>query len=161
MKPYSFDAILAVSAMGLFVVPLAAGAQGSAAKVRAAKPAERASAIASIQSQLKAFNKDDYKTAVTFQSAGLRRSFSSPAAFRAMITQAYPQFAHSKSATFGPARSDITGSHLSLPATVVGKDGVTVHALYLLVREGKAYHVEGVSGGARVLPASDTPDTPV
>ncbi len=161
MKRLSFAAILAAAATGLLTLPLAAGAQAAAAKVRAAKPAERASAIASVQSQLKAFDRDDYKSAVTYQSAGLRRSFGSPAQFRAMITQAYPQFAHSKSITFGPAQCDPAGVHLTLPATVTGKDGVTVHALYLLVREGKMYHVEGVGGGMPVLPPSDTPDTAV
>ena len=161
MKRLPFAALFTLSAAGLLAAALAAGAQGAVLKTRAAKPAERASAIASIQGQLKAFNKNDYKTAVTYQSAGLRRNFSSPAAFRTLITQAYPQFAHSKSVTFGPAQCDATGSHLSLPATVIGKDGVTVRAMYLLVREGKAYHVEGVTGGMRVLPDSDTPDTPV
>lgn len=165
MKRLLSAAVLAVSAssllaMGLLAVPLAAGAQ-SLAKPRAAKPAERASAIASIQGQLKAFDRDDYKTAVTYQSAGLRRSFGSPAEFRAMITQAYPEFAHFKSVTFGPAQCDPAGVHLALPATVVGKDGVTVHALYLLVREGKIYHVEGVGGGMRTLPQGDTPGTDV
>ena len=160
MKRLLYTALFAVTVSGLLAVPQAAGAQTSA-KPRAAKPAERASAIASVQRQLKAFDKDDYKTAVTYQSAGLRRNFSSPAAFRAMITQAYPQFAHSKSAAFGPAQCDAAGTHMILPATVTGKDGVTVHAVYLLVREGKVYHVEGVSGGMRSLPESDTPDTAV
>ncbi len=161
MNRVSVAAILAVSATTLLSVPLAAGAQAPAIKVRAAKAAERASAIASVQGQLKAFNRNDYKTAITFQSAGLRRNFASPAAFAALIMQTYPQFAHSKSAVFGPAQCDLTGSHMTLPATVIGKDGVTVHALYLLVREGKAYHVEGVGGGMRVLPPSDTPDADV
>lgn len=161
MKRLSFAAILAVAVTGLLTVPLAAGAQAPAVKVRAAKAAERASAIASVQGQLKAFNRNDYKAAITFQSAGLRRNFTSPAAFAAMIMQAYPQFAHSKSAAFGPAQCDLTGSHLTLPATVTGKDGVTVHALYLLVREGKVYHVEGVGGGMRTLPPSDMLDSDV
>ncbi len=161
MKRLSFTAIFSVTATALLAIPLVTGAQAPAVKLRAAKAAERASAIASIQGQLKAFDHNDYKTAITFQSAGLRRNFASPAAFAAMIMQAYPQFAHSKSATFGPAQCDQTGSHLSLPATVIGKDGVTVHALYLLVREGKVYHVEGVGGGMRILPPSDTPDADV
>lgn len=161
MKCLLSAAMFAVAATGLLAVPLAAGAQTAAAKVRAAKPAERASAIASVQSQLKAFDRNDYKTAITFQSVGLRRNFASPGEFQAMITQAYPQFAHSKSITFGPAQCDPAGIHLALPATVVGKDGVTVHALYLLVREGKTYHVEGVGGGMRTLPPSDTPDADV
>ncbi len=161
MKRVLFAALLAAAATGLLTVPLAAGAQAPAAKVRTAKAAERASAIASVQGQLKAFNRNDYKAAITYQSAGLRRNFTSPAQFAAMIMQAYPQFAHSKSAVFGPAQCDLTGSHMTLPATVTGKDGVTVRALYLLVREGKAYHVEGVGGGMRVLPQRDTPDADI
>lgn len=124
------------------------------AKMRPAKPAERQAAISSIQAQLKAFERDDYKTAVTYQSAGLKKNFPSADAFRAMMVRTYPEFAHYKTVTFGPAQSDAAGTHLAILATVTGQDGVMRHAVYLMVREAKVYRVEGVAGGAQ-LPLED------
>jgi hypothetical protein len=131
----------------LFIAAAAADAQAPGL-VRHAKAAERTAAISAIQAQLKAFGRDDYKTAITYQSSGLKKSFASPMQFRAMIKQTYPEFAHSKRVVFGPAQADSTGTHLAIPTAVTGQDGITVHAVYLMVREGKAYRVEGVAGGA-------------
>ena len=125
-----------------------------------AKAADRAAAISAIQAQLKAFGRGDYKTAITYQSSGLKKSFQSPGQFRAMIMQAYPEFAHSKRVVFGPAEADAAGAHLAIPVAVTGLDNVTVHAVYLMVREGKAYRVDGVAGGAAAPPASDDDGLP-
>ncbi len=142
----------------LFLVTLSALAAASAApaqtplsaKMRPAKAAERQAAISSIQAQLKAFGRNDYKTAVTYQSAGLKKNFPSADAFRAMMEQTYPEFAHYKTVAFGPAQSDPMGAHVTILATVTGQDGVKVRAVYLMVREGKVYRVEGVAGGAQM-----------
>jgi hypothetical protein len=130
----------------------AAAAQSPFVKPRAAKAGERAAAVSVIQAQLKAFGRDDYKAAVTYQSAGLRRTFPSTQAFRAMMLRTYPQFAHARSVAFGPAQCDPSGAHLAIRAVITGQDGVAVRAVYLLVREGKAYRVEGVAGGAQPPP---------
>jgi len=123
--------------------------------VRPAKAAERTAAIGSIQAQLKAFGRDDYKTAITYQSSSLKKNFASPLQFRAMIVQAYPEFAHSKRVVFGPAQTDATGAHLAILTAVTGQDGVTVRAVYLMVREGKVYRVDGVAGGGVPPPGDD------
>lgn len=127
---------------------------------RPAKAAERAAAVNAIQSQLKAFGRDDYKTAITYQSSGLKKNFASPLQFRAMIVRVYPEFAHSKHVVFGPAQADTTGVHLAVPTAVTGQDGITVHAIYLMVREGKVYRVDGVAGGAITPPGDDTNSAP-
>lgn len=143
-------------ALSTLLVPSAALAQVPLpAKMRPAKPAERQAAISSIQAQLKAFGRDDYKTAVTYQSAGLKKNFPSTEAFRAMMVRAYPEFAHYKTVTFGPAQSDPIGMHLAILASVTGQDGITRRAVYLMVREGKVYRVEGVAGGAQ-MPLEDS-----
>ena len=129
--------------------------------LRPAKAAERTAAITAIQAQLKAFGRDDYKAAIVYQSSGLRKNFASPDQFQAMIKQAYPEFAHSKRAVFGPAEADTTGTHLAIPTAVTGVDGITVHAVYLMVREGKVYRVEGVAGGAVSPPGGDAPSRDV
>lgn len=128
--------------------------------VRPAKAADRTAAISAIQAQLKAFGRDDYKTAITYQSSGLKKNFQSPSQFRAMILQAYPEFAHSKRVVFGPAEADAAGAHLAVPVAVTGLDNVTVRAVYLMVREGKVYRVDGVAGGAAAPPANDDSGLP-
>lgn len=133
--------------LGLWTLSAAASAQAPKLS-RPAKAAERQAAISSIQAQLKAFGRGDYKGAIAYQSSNLKKNFSSPQAFRAMILHAYPQFAHSKRAAFGPAQADQSGAHLAISTAVTGIDGVTVHAVYLMVREGKVYRVDGVAGGA-------------
>ena len=144
-----------LSAITALILTLTAAAYAQApALVRPAKAAERQAAITSIQAQLKAFGRNDYKAAITYQSSSLKKNFPSPLAFRAMIVQAYPEFAHSKRAAFGPAQADATGVHLAIPIDVTGFDGTTVHAVYLMVREGKVYRVQGVAGGTANLPSN-------
>lgn len=147
LVPVAFAALAALSP-----TPPSRAQDPDAAPMRAAKAAERLAAINSISAQLKAFRKDDYKTAVTYQSAGLRHNFPSTDAFRTMMVRTYPEFAHSKSVQFGSAKSDAAGAHLAIQASVTGQDGVTVRAVYLMVREGKTYRVEGVAGGAQAPP---------
>lgn len=139
-------------AFALLTLTAAVSAQAPSL-VRPAKAAERTAAISAIQAQLKAFGRDDYKAAIVYQSSGLKKNFASPDQFQAMIKQAYPEFAHSKRAVFGPAQADASGSHLAIPAAVTGTDGITIHAVYLMVREGKLYKVEGVAGGAAAPPS--------
>ncbi len=135
------------------VGPVAAQNSGPQDAPTAAMPpassAVRKAAAASIKAQLDAFAKDDYAKAVHYQSAGLKRNFPSVSAFRQMITTAYPEFAHYKSVQFGDARADAKGLHVLLPVTLTGQDGVTLKALYMMVKEGKVYKVEGVAGGGR------------
>ncbi len=136
----------------LFAASAALAQDPAPVKMRPARAADRAAAVSSIQAQLKAFGRDDYKTAVTYQSAGLRKNFPSTEAFRAMMTRTYPEFAHYKAVTFGPAESDGTGTHLAIIASITGQDGVKVRAVYMMVREAKVYRVEGVAGGAQLPP---------
>ena len=146
---------LPLFALAALTLTSAASAQ-TPALARPAKAAERTAAIGAIQAQLKAFGRDDYKAAIVYQSSGLKKNFASPGQFRAMILQVYPEFAHSKRVVFGPAQADQAGTHLAIPTAVTGTDGVTVHAVYLMVREGKLYRVEGVGGGAITPLGSDS-----
>ena len=149
--------LTSIIASSIFTAAAAAHAQ-TPDFARPAKAAERTAAVSAIQAQLKAFGRDDYKTAITYQSSSLKKNFASPGQFRAMIVQVYPEFAHSKRVVFGPAQADATGAHLAIPTAVTGQDGVTVHAVYLMVRECKVYRVDGVAGGAITPPSiNDTP----
>lgn len=146
--------LILLSTLTLLALTAAASAQAPFL-ARPAKAAERTAAISAIQAQLKAFGRGDYKTAIGYQSNGLKKNFASPDQFRAMMTHVYPEFAHSKRVVFGPATADAAGAHLAIPTAVTGTNGVTVRAVYLMVREGKNYKVEGVSGGALPPPSDD------
>lgn len=111
--------------------------------------AERKAATEAIEAQLKAFRDDDYETAEKYQSAGLRENFRSLDEFRQMMREQYPQFARYRSVRFGEARCDPTGDRMQLQAVITGQDGVTVRAIYTVVREDGEYRVAGVIGGAR------------
>jgi len=141
--------LFAVTACFVSTITVALAQDLPSLPLRPAKAMERKAAILSIQTQLKAFARDDYKTAMLYQSAGLRKNFASPDAFRTMMVRIYPEFAHYKRIQFGAAQADTHGAHIALQAVVTGQDGVTVHAIYLLVREGKTYRIEGVQGGAQ------------
>lgn len=150
MKPVIYASI------GLALLGMSAHAQSTSSTLRPAKAAERQAAVLSIQTQLNAFARDDYKTAITYQSAGLKKNFASPDAFRTMMVRAYPEFAHFKSVQFGAARADATGNHVAIPVAVTGRDGITVRALYFLVLENKTYRIEGVHGGVQAPPDSSS-----
>ncbi len=115
--------------------------------LRPAKPDVRRAAVAAIQAQLQAFARGDYQTAIKYQSMGLKQNFGSPDAFRQMMEGTYPEFAHYKKVIFGTIRSDISGQRVLVPVSLTGQDGVSIRAAYLMVREGKAYRVQGVVGG--------------
>ena len=129
-------------------------------KMSPASAAVRKAAVASVLAQLKAFARDDYAKAVQYQSANLKQNFPSVAAFKQMMTSAYPEFAHYKSAQFGDAQADTGGVHVLLPVTLTGQDGIVVKAMYILVREGRIYKVDGVAGGERA-PLPLNPDASV
>jgi len=124
-----------------------------------ARAADRAAAITSIQAQLKAFQRDNYQKAVQYQSSGLKRNFPSVADFRRMMQTQYPAFINFKSASFGAAQTPDNGRHLLIPVSLSEGNGVTVRAFYIMVREGKAYKVDGVEGGTAPPPDADPGDS--
>lgn len=135
-----------------------------APKQRAATKDERQGAVRSIQAQLDAFRRDDYQSAVRYQSQALRRNFASTAAFQEVIQMAYPQFARYKSVTFGTvtAQGEGKATQVLVPINLVGQDGVKVQATYIMVKEKDIYCVNGVSGGSAqgALPENQKPKVP-
>ena len=125
-----------------------------------AKEKEAAQKI--IVAQLDAFKADDWDKAVTYQSAGLRRSFASTKQFEEVIKKTYPQFASYKEVKFGKARID--GPMLQIQVQLTGKDGTQIAALYSMIKEPidpkkpkvTAYRVSGVTGGSEQLSDAKT-----
>lgn len=110
---------------------------------RPATPQERRAALSSVRGQLLAFRADDYVRANAYQANA--RRMASADDLRSMITRMYPEYAHSKSVTFGAAQADPTGRHVDVAVAVTGQNDVRSRALYLMVREGTAYRVGGVT----------------
>ncbi len=121
------------------------GAQNEAAQDwKTAGAKEKKAVQQAISNQLEAFRKDDYQAAARWQSRGLRQNFPTVEDFRSAITQAYPQFAHSKSVHYGEAIMTPDGAHVQTQVFVIGKDDIVVSALYFMVLEDGAYRVESV-----------------
>lgn len=93
-----------------------------------------------IKAQLKAFNQNDYARARFYASSDFKQIPLED--FRSMIREDYPQFDKSKAATCG--RPEITGSNALVPATIVGRDGVVVHARYFMNHENGRWKISGV-----------------
>lgn len=111
---------------------------------RKASDSERKAASTVIETQLKAFQNDDYATAEKYQASGLKENFASRDTFRKMMKEHYPQFANYKSVTFGDARADEKGEVIEIQATVTGKDKVVIKAVYVMVKEEGGYRVASV-----------------
>ena len=120
---------------------------------RAAPDKERKAALSSITNQLDAFKREDYLTASKYQSQALRHNFPDAKTFGEMIKKGYPQFARSRSVAFGAAQIDKSGKVFRVPVSVIGADGLSADALYVMILEDGLWRVSGVSGGnARTKP---------
>jgi uncharacterized protein DUF4864 len=108
--------------------------------------------VKAIRGQLSAVNRSDYRAAYRFAAPEIQAQFPLPA-FQAMVERGYPQIAHSRSAAFGSP--DVRGDTVAVPVTITGRDGVTVHVVYLMRHEQNGWRVAGVEGGA--LPGGPTP----
>jgi hypothetical protein len=93
--------------------------------------------------QLSAFRRDDFDSAYTFASAMIKGMFDR-AAFEAMVRNGYPEIARSASARITDAQLAPDASSAVLTLRVRGANGVTVEALYEMIRENGSWRVNGV-----------------
>lgn len=133
-------------------------AQDAPPQWKPATPAQRSAAGAAIRAQIEAFKSGQWDKAVSYQSATLKRNFTSTAAFRAMMERTYPQFIRFQNVSFGPARA--AGPYLQIAVQLAAKDGTATSAIYIMVKEKAGYRVDGVSGGALPPPAPKAPARP-
>ena len=118
-------------------------------ELRAATAEEKKAVSTAIETQLKAFRDNDYAKATKYQSLSLRKNFRDAEEFRTMMRRSYPQFASYKSVKFGDAHCSKDGTMCQIHVTVTGKDGVTLTALYAMVKEEGEWRVGSVYGGVR------------
>ena len=138
----------------LTLMPPALAQDAATGPSRAASMADRKAAIAVIGAQLKALQKGNYPQVLQYQSSGLRHHFGSVAAFRRMMETHYPAFLTFQSVAYGPASTPDGGRHLAIPVTLRKGNGVKLPALYILVREGTGYKVDGVEGAMAPPPGA-------
>jgi len=128
-----------------FAAPQSATPQLPGAKFRPTSKAERAAVIKTISAQLKAFNQENWKEAVKYQSDTLKGNFPTPEAFGAMIKQVYPVFVQPKKVEFGSAVS--ASGHVQIQVRLTGEDDSVTRAIYMMAKEKGNYRIEGVAGG--------------
>ena len=129
-----------------------------------AMPKERQAAIAVITSQLKAFKRGDFKTALSLQTAQMRAGFSSPEAFARMMKEVYPDYLDYQSVEFGRGRVPPSKNGISIRVVLMTRDGGPVQSVYHLQYENKKLLIAGVSGGQRdphQMPDSPRSNAPV
>lgn len=114
---------------------------------KTATAAQRKVIAAPIRAQLEAFAKNDWKTAIQFQSAGLQQNFASPKDFQAMMQTSYPQFATCQKVEFFQIQISPDGKIAQAQARVTGSDHTKASAIYQMVRESDGFRVAGVAGG--------------
>lgn len=118
-------------------------AQVQAQAQKLARPADSLAVKAVIRGQLEAFKKDDAKKAFTYASVGIRQSFDNDAlTFGVMVQKQYPMVYRPKSYKFDPTL-ELEGSMVQ-GVVIEDQAGVLVRAVYLLVKEGNAWKVNGV-----------------
>jgi|GEM_PF-1527007 hypothetical protein len=100
----------------------------------------------SIVTQLMAFKKDDYDKAALYESHMLKRN---TIFFREMMRSQYPEFADYRHVIFGPIGASKDAQMAQVDVQVTGVDGITVCALYTMVKEDSIYRVADVQGGRR------------
>jgi len=129
--------VKSVIGVGVVVATLAVGAPASA------QPAADAKAVTEpITKQLEAFRRDDYDTAYTFASAGVRQAFDRQG-FEQMVKGGYPEIAHSVSA-FVSRTSGGPDGHVFVHVKIQGDNGNSIEALYDMVRESDGWRINGV-----------------
>lgn len=86
-----------------------------------------------ISAQVEAFRRDDWQTAFSYASPGIRAQFGSVERFRDMVLGAYLAVARPRIFEFEPATT--VDGRPAQPVFVVGPDGIAVRALYFMERQ--------------------------
>jgi hypothetical protein len=95
-----------------------------------------------VLAQLEAFRRDDYDTAYTFASAGVRQVFDRTR-FEQMVKTGYPEIARSKSAAVERAALAPDGQAY-LILKILGANGSRIEAIYEMVWEESRWKIGGV-----------------
>lgn len=109
-----------------------------------AQTAEQAAAFEQvIRAQVDAFKRDAWDQAFSYASPGIRQIFGTSERFRAMVLSGYEAVARPQVFEFEDA-TEING-RLTQPAYVVGPDGLSVRAYYVMEQQPDgSWKIDGV-----------------
>ncbi|HTV68927.1 MAG TPA: DUF4864 domain-containing protein [Rhizobiaceae bacterium] len=125
--------LIAFAALFAFAVPAAAGD----AEVKAAQ--------GSIESQLKAFQADDFAGAYSFAAPNVKTIFPTVDIFMGMVTNGYAPVRKPQNFSFGKSEEK-SGTQIWQQVYVVGPDGKDYEALYTLeLQPDGVWRITGVS----------------
>lgn len=98
--------------------------------------------IGVVESQFTAFRDGDYARAYSYAAAGLQQQFT-VADFERMVKDGYPSIAYWRAVSFGEVVDN--GREAAMLLSVQGRGGRTRSFRYLLIREGNAWRINGVT----------------
>ena len=95
-----------------------------------------------VQAQLSAFSRGDYEAAFEMTSPGIQEQFGDAETMAEVVRRRYPELIRSRSVVFG--RPGNVRDRVAQPVEVTGEDGVTLVTLFLLVRLGDDWRIDGL-----------------
>jgi hypothetical protein len=95
-----------------------------------------------IRSQIDAFLQDDFETAFTFASPGIKRLFGTPENFGRMVQQGYPMVWRPAEVTF--LGRETAGGTVLQRVQIVDSGGTVHTLLYQLTPGGAGWQINGV-----------------
>lgn len=107
-----------------------------------AQDARSVAVIGTIQSQLDAFQRDDFAKAFTYASPGIRRMFGSHERFGAMVRNGFPMVWRPSSVEFLEFRDE--GGRVSQTVLFRDAQGVPVVLEYFMIETENGWQIDGV-----------------
>jgi hypothetical protein len=105
-----------------------------------AQPADGVESV--IQRQIDAFLADDFETAFTFASPGIKRLFGTPENFGRMVRNGYPMVWRPSEVEFGPRER--RGEVVLQRVRVLDQTGRMHVLLYQMTPDGESWQINGV-----------------
>ena len=102
----------------------------------------RSAVVGTIQSQLDAFQQDDFATAFTFASPNIKRLFRTPERFGQMVRNGYPMVWRPSAVEFLDFKSE--GGRTSQTVLFRDANGVPIVLEYFMIETPDGWQIDGV-----------------
>lgn len=109
-------------------------------QARADENVKPADLYAVVERQLGDFRGGDFSRAYEYASQEIQRRYSVEQ-FAAMVQADYPGMTQVCRAQYGPVRTH--GWHATMQVYLIGRDGEVMPCVYMLVREGESWRIDG------------------
>jgi hypothetical protein len=107
-----------------------------------AQDARAGAVVGTIQSQLDAFQRDDFATAFTFASPNIKRLFGNPSRFGQMVRNGYPMVWRPAEVQFLDFKD--VGGRVSQTVLFRDANGVLVVLEYFMIETDQGWQIDGV-----------------